>query len=392
MSGPLSHIRVLDLSRVLAGPFAGQILADLGADVIKVERPGVGDDTRHWGPPFLTDEGGERGDAGYFLAANRGKRSVQADLADPDGQALVRSLARSSDVVLENYKTGSLAKWGLGYADLAAIRPDIIYCSITGFGQTGPRAGQAAYDFMIQAMGGLMSVTGEADGYPGAGPQKVGIPVVDLMTGMYAAIGVLAALARRAETGEGEYIDLAMLDVMVGSLANQAMNFLVSGNVPRRAGNKHPNIQPQDVFPCRDGHVVVVVGNDGQYAKFCEAIGRPDLAADPDFATNGGRVRNQSRLLPQIIAALAAEDMAVWVARLEAAGVPCAPINTAADAFADPQVAHREMLVRLDHPVAGSLPMVASPLRFANAPIVYDRAPPLLGEHDEEIRREAGQG
>lgn len=392
MPGPLSHIRVLDLSRVLAGPFAGQILADLGADVIKVERPGVGDDTRHWGPPFLASESGERGDAGYFLAANRGKRSVQADLADPEGQALVRSLARTSDVVLENYKTGSLAKWGLGYADLAAIRPDIIYCSITGFGQTGPRAGQAAYDFMIQAMGGLMSVTGEADGYPGAGPQKVGVPVVDLMTGMYAAIGVLAALARRAETGEGEYIDLAMLDVMVGSLANQAMNFLVSGNVPRRAGNKHPNIQPQDVFPCRDGHVVVVVGNDGQYAKFCEAIGRPDLATDPDFATNGGRVRSQARLLPQIIAALGAEDMAVWVARLEAAGVPCAPINTAADAFADPQIAHREMLVRLDHPVAGSLPMVASPLRFANAPIVYDRAPPLLGEHDEEIRREAGRG
>jgi crotonobetainyl-CoA:carnitine CoA-transferase CaiB-like acyl-CoA transferase len=389
--GPLSHIRVLDLSRVLAGPFAGQILADLGADVIKVERPGVGDDTRQWGPPFLTGEDGERGDAGYFLAANRGKRSVQADLADPDGQALVRSLARNSDIVLENYKTGSLAKWGLGYADLAAIRPDIIYCSITGFGQSGPRAGQAAYDFMIQAMGGLMSVTGEADGHPGAGPQKVGVPVVDLMTGMYAAIGVLAALARRAETGEGEYIDLAMLDVMVGSLANQAMNFLVSGNVPRRAGNKHPNIQPQDVFPCRDGHVVVVVGNDGQYAKFCEAIGRPDLAADPDFATNGGRVRNQARLLPQIIAALACEEMAVWVARLEAAGVPCAPINTAADAFADPQVVHREMLVRLDHPVAGSLPMVASPLRFDNARIVYDRAPPLLGEHDEEIRREAGR-
>ncbi|MBO9377077.1 CoA transferase [Sphingomonas histidinilytica] len=391
MPGPLSHIRVLDLSRVLAGPFAGQILADLGADVIKVERPGVGDDTRQWGPPFLTGEDGERGDAGYFLAANRGKRSVQADLADPDGQALVRSLARNSDIVLENYKTGSLAKWGLGYADLAAIRPDIIYCSITGFGQSGPRAGQAAYDFMIQAMGGLMSVTGEADGHPGAGPQKVGVPVVDLMTGMYAAIGVLAALARRAETGEGEYIDLAMLDVMVGSLANQAMNFLVSGNVPRRAGNKHPNIQPQDVFPCRDGHVVVVVGNDGQYAKFCGAIGRPDLAADPDFATNGGRVRNQARLLPQIIAALACEEMAVWVARLEAAGVPCAPINTAADAFADPQVVHREMLVRLDHPVAGSLPMVASPLRFDNARIVYDRAPPLLGEHDEEIRREAGR-
>ncbi len=392
MPGPLSHIRVLDLSRVLAGPFAGQILADLGADVIKVERPGAGDDTRHWGPPFLKGADGERGDAGYFLAANRGKRSVQADLANPEGQALVRSLAAKSDVVLENYKTGSLAKWGLGYADLAAIRPDIIYCSITGFGQSGPRAGQAAYDFMIQAMGGLMSVTGEADGYPGAGPQKVGIPVVDLMSGMYAAIGVLAALARRAETGQGEYIDIAMLDVMVGSLANQAMNYLVSGKVPHRAGNKHPNIQPQDVFPCRDGHIVIVVGNDGQYAKFCDAIGRPDLAADPDFATNGARVQNQARLLPQIVEALAVHDMAEWARRLEAAGVPCAPINSAADAFADPQIAHREMLIRLQHPVAGNLPMVASPLRFANAPIRYDRAPPLLGEHDDEVRRELDGG
>ncbi|MCM8732040.1 CaiB/BaiF CoA transferase family protein [Hephaestia sp. GCM10023244] len=390
MSGPLSHIRVLDLSRVLAGPFAAQILADLGADVIKVERPGVGDDTRHWGPPFIAGKEGGKGDAGYFLAANRGKRSVQADLATPEGQALVRALAASSDVVLENYKTGALAKWGLGYADLAALQPRLVYCSITGFGQTGPRAGHAAYDFMIQAMGGLMSVTGEADGYPGAGPQKVGIPVVDLMTGMYAAIGVLAGLARRAETGKGDYIDLAMLDVMVGSLANQAMNYLVSGTPPRRAGNKHPNIQPQDVFPCRDGHVVVVVGNDGQYAKFCEAIARPDLAEDPRFVTNGGRVQHQAALLPEIIAALAADDMAGWVQRLEQAGVPCAPINTVPDALADAQVAHRGMLVHLDHPTAGSLPMVASPLRFANAPVSYDRAPPLLGQHDEEIRREAG--
>lgn len=390
MSGPLSHIRVLDLSRVLAGPFAGQILADLGADVIKVERPGVGDDTRHWGPPFLSGKDGEKGDAGYFLAANRGKRSVQADLAGPEGQALVRALAAKSDVVLENYKTGALTKWGLAYADLAAVRPDIVYCSITGFGQTGPRAGQAAYDFMIQAMGGLMSVTGEADGYPGAGPQKVGVPVVDLMTGMYAAIGVLAALARRAQTGEGEHIDVAMMDVMVGSLANQAMNYLVSGTPPCRAGNKHPNIQPQDVFPCRDGHVVVVVGNDGQYAKFCEAIARPDLAADPRFVTNGGRVQHQAELLPEIVAALAADDMASWVKRLEQAGVPCAPINTVPDALADPQIAHRQMLVHLDHPVAGSLPMIASPLRFANAPVRYDRAPPLLGQHDAEIREEAG--
>jgi crotonobetainyl-CoA:carnitine CoA-transferase CaiB-like acyl-CoA transferase len=391
VSGPLSHVRVLDLSRILAGPFAGQILADLGADVIKVERPVTGDDTRHWGPPFLGGKDGETGDAGYFLAANRGKRSVQADLSTPEGQALVHALAAGSDVVIENYKTGGLSKWNLGYADLRAIRPDIVYCSITGFGQTGPRSGQAAYDFMIQAMGGLMSVTGEADGYPGAGPQKVGIPVVDLMTGMYAVIGILAALARRSQTGEGEHIDLAMMDVMVGSLANQAMNYLVSGDPPRRAGNKHPNIQPQDGFPCRDGHIVIVVGNDGQYARFCEAIARPELAVDPRFLTNGARVRNQAQLLPEIIAALAADDMAVWVRRLEQAGVPCAPINTAPDALADPQVVHRQMLVHLDHPVAGRLPMVASPLRFSNAPIRYDRPPPLLGQHDEEIRDEVGR-
>lgn len=388
MAGPLSHLRVLDLSRILAGPFCGQILADLGADVIKVERPEGGDDTRAWGPPFLSGADGGRGDAGYFLACNRGKRSIRADLATPEGQALVKALAARSDIVLENYKTGGLARFGLDYEGLKAVKPDIVYCSITGFGQDGPRASQAAYDFMIQAMGGLMSVTGEADGFPGAGPQKVGVPVVDLMTGMYAAIAVLAAIARRDETGQGDHIDIGMLDVMVGSLCNQAQNYFVSGKTPKRAGNRHPNIQPQDVFPCADGHVVIVVGNDGQYAKFCQAIGRPDLATDPRFATNGDRVRNLDQLMPELIAALAEDGMRGWVARLEAVGVPCAPINTLPDVLADPQVVHRQMLVHLDHPVSGRLAMLASPMRFRDAPVEYRRAPPLLGEHDAEVRAE----
>ncbi len=276
MAGPLSHIRVLDLSRILAGPWAGQILADLGADVIKVERPGAGDDTRAWGPPFLKDQAGhETTDAGYFLAVNRGKRSITLDLNTPEGQDIVRALAACSDILLENFKVGALARYGLDFAALAKVNPRLIYCSVTGFGQTGPRRDQAAYDFMIQAMGGLMSVTGEADDKPGGGPQKVGVPVLDIMTGMYAAIAVLAALARRNETGHGDYIDIGMLDVQVSFLANQAMNYLVSGKPPRRSGNAHPNIQPQDVFRCRDGHIVVVVGNDGQFEKFCGAVALP---------------------------------------------------------------------------------------------------------------------
>ncbi|HWL46193.1 MAG TPA: CaiB/BaiF CoA-transferase family protein [Sphingomonadaceae bacterium] len=388
MAGPLSHLRVLDLSRILAGPFCGQILADLGADVIKVERPESGDDTRSWGPPFLSGADGGRGDAGYFLACNRGKRSVQADLSTAEGQALVKALAARSDIVLENYRTGGLAKFGLDYAGLKAVKPDIVYCSITGFGQDGPRASQAAYDFMIQAMGGLMSVTGEADGFPGAGPQKVGVPVIDLMTGMYAAIALLAAIARRDETGEGDYIDIGMLDVMVGSLCNQAQNYFVSGKTPKRAGNRHPNIQPQDVFPCADGHVVIVVGNDGQYARFCQAIGRPDLIDDPRFVTNGDRVRNLGQLMPELIAALSGDTMQGWATRLDTAGVPCAPINTLPDVLADPQVAHRQMLIHLDHPVSGRLAMLASPMRFRNAPIEYRRPPPRLGEHDAEVRTE----
>jgi crotonobetainyl-CoA:carnitine CoA-transferase CaiB-like acyl-CoA transferase len=388
VAGPLTHIRVLDLSRILAGPWAGQILADLGADVIKVERPDGGDDTRSWGPPFIGGENGAPRDAGYYLSANRGKRSITLDLVSTEGQETVRALAAQSDIVLENFKVGALVRYGLGYDDLKAIKPDVIYCSITGFGQDGPRAPQAAYDFMIQAMGGLMSVTGEADGQPGAGPQKVGVPVVDLMTGMYAAIAVLGALARRSETGQGDYIDISMLDVMVGSLANQAMNYLISGKAPQRAGNKHPNIQPQDVFACRDGYVVLVVGNDGQFAKFCDAIGRPGLAKDPRFISNGDRVEHQQVLLPLIREIFKQDDMAAWSQRLEAAGVPCTPINTVPDVLNDPQVTHRNMLMHMTHPIADRLPQIASPMRFQDAPLTYERAPPLLGEHSAEILAE----
>ena len=289
MAGPLSHIRVLDLSRIMAGPWAGQVLADLGADVVKVERPGAGDDTRGWGPPFLKDKvGRDTSDAGYFLSVNRGKRSIAVDLADAEGQGIVRALAARADIVLENFKAGALAKYGLGYEDLGAINPALIYCSITGFGQSGPRRDQAAYDFMIQGMSGLMSVTGEADGKPGAGPQKVGVPIVDIMTGMYAAIAVLAALARRQVSGQGEHVDIGMLDVGASFLANQAMNYLISGRAPRRAGNAHPNIQPQDVFATRDGHLVLAVGNDDQFARFCDVHERPDIAVRPDQHRAGG--------------------------------------------------------------------------------------------------------
>jgi len=391
MAGPLSHIRVLDLSRIMAGPWAGQILADLGADVVKVERPGSGDDTRGWGPPFLKDRAGnETREAGYFLAVNRGKRSIALDLADADGQRIVRALAARADIVLENFKAGALNKFGLGYDDLAAVNPALIYCSITGFGQTGPRREQAAYDFMIQGMCGLMSVTGEADGKPGGGPQKVGVPIVDIMTGMYAAIAVLAALARCGETGQGEFIDIGMLDVGVSFLANQAMNFLISGKPPRRVGNAHPNIQPQDVFCARDGFLALAVGNDEQFARLCGVIERPELAADERFRTNAGRVRNNAVLTPLLAEIFATRDRAHWVGGCERAGVPCGPINTVPEAFADPQIAHRGMLIDIAHPVAGTVPQVASPMRFKNAPLRHDRAPPLLGEHTEEILRGLG--
>jgi crotonobetainyl-CoA:carnitine CoA-transferase CaiB-like acyl-CoA transferase len=387
MPGPLSHIRVLDLGRIMAAPWATQVLADLGADVIKIERPGVGDDTRAWGPPFLAAEDGTpTREAGYFLAVNRGKRSVTIDIAQPEGQALVRELAQRCDVVVENFKAGALAKYGLDAASLRAVKPALICCSVTGFGQDGPRRDQAAYDFMIQAMGGLMSLTGERDG----APQKVGVPIVDLMTGMYAAVAILAAVARREKTGEGETIDLAMLDVQAAFLGNQAMNWMVGGKVPHRAGNRHPNIQPQDVFPAKDGHIVLAVGNDGQFVKLCEAVGRPDWARDPRFVKNADRVRNEATLSPLLAGRFGDFTRAELIALLDAAGVPCGPINTVPDVFADPQVRHRQMLRHLPHPLAGSVPQVVSPIRMQDAPLTFDRAPPTLGQHTAEVLAELG--
>ncbi|MFM7010706.1 MAG: CaiB/BaiF CoA transferase family protein [Betaproteobacteria bacterium] len=389
--GPLTHVKVLDLSRVLAGPWAGQVLADLGATVIKVERPGVGDDTRVWGPPFLKAENGEQTrEACYFLAANRGKQSVTIDISTSEGQELVRKLAAQADIVLENYKVGTLDRYGLAYEDLKAVNPAIIYCSVTGFGQDGPLADLPAYDFMIQAMGGLMSVTGERDGQPGGGPQKVGMPIMDLMTGMWAAVGVLAALARRNESGEGEFIDLAMLDVMVATIANQGMNYLVSGKTPQRMGNKHPNIQPQDVFQCTDGQMVLAVGNDGQFASFCQAMNRPDLASDPRFTTNSSRVVNLVALMEILVQEMGKRSRAECIDALRAHGVPCGPINTIPEILAEPQIIHREMLRYLPHPTAGKVPQIVSPLRLKQNPLAFNDAPPLLGADTQAVLKEIG--
>lgn len=386
MPGPLSHIRVLDLSRILAGPWCGQVLADLGADVIKVERLGAGDDTRSWGPPFLKDsDGNATKEAGYYLSVNRGKRSVELDLKSEEGLAAVRALAAQSDILLENFKTGTLDRMGLGYEALREVNSQLIYCSVTGFGLTGPQARDAAYDFMIQGMGGLMSVTGGDDGSPGGGPQKVGVPIIDLMTGMYAAIGSLAALANRAQTGEGEHIDLAMLDVSVAMLANQAMNYLVSGKTPVRRGNRHPNIQPQNVYPVKDGHIVLAVGNDGQFRRFAEVIGRSDLADDPKFATNAARVENLPALETVILEQLGSRSVDDWMGAFADAGVPAGPINTVDKVFEEPQVQHRQMLRDLPHPLSGTLKQVVSPLNFRNAPLSFDTPPPLLGQHTEEV-------
>jgi len=389
--GPLSHVKVLDLSRILAAPWASQILADLGADVIKVERPGAGDDTRTWGPPFLKDaEGKDTKEAGYYLAVNRGKRSITVSLEKPEGQRIVKELAAKADIVLENYKAGTLKRYGLDEASLRKINPRLIYCSVTGFGQTGPRRDQPAYDFLIQAMGGLMSVTGEKDGRPGGGPQKVGIPIVDLMTGMYTAGSVLAALARRNETGVGDSIDIAMLDVQVATLSNQAMNYLVSGKVPRRNGNAHPNIQPQDVYGCADGDVILVVGNDGQFAKLSEVLGRPDWITDERFATNAQRVRNIGELSAMLRDVFAEWERERLIAALDKAGVPCGPINTVADVFKEPQVKAREMLRYAPHPCGVDAPQVASPMRFSESPLQTQSAPPLLGQHSDDILAELG--
>ncbi|WP_338762641.1 CaiB/BaiF CoA-transferase family protein [Massilia sp. METH4] len=384
--GALAGLKVLDLSRVLAGPWAGQLLADLGADVVKVERPGSGDDTRAWGPPWLADgEGQPTGESAYYLSANRNKRSVAIDIATPEGQALVRRLAERADVVLENFKVGGLKQYGLDYASLQPVNPRLIYCSITGFGQDGPYAQRAGYDFLIQGMGGLMSLTGRPDGEPGGGPMKVGVALTDVMTGLYASNAVLAALAYRERTGEGQHIDLALLDVQVAVLANQASNYLVGGKAPGRMGNAHPNIVPYQEFATADGYMIVAVGNDGQFRKLCEVLGRPEWGSDERFATNPQRVRHRAELVGDMHRITVTRTTAEWVALMEGAGVPCGPINTVDKVFDDPQVQARGLRIEMPHPVAGTVPLVANPIRLSATPVAYHRPPPLLGEHTEEV-------
>ena len=384
--GALSHLRVLDLSRVLAGPWAGQILADLGAEVIKVERPGNGDDTRAWGPPFLKDAYGEStGEAAYYLSANRNKQSVTIDFTKPQGQQLVRELAAKSDILIENFKVGGLEAYGLDYASLKVLNPDLIYCSITGFGQTGPYAKRAGYDFMVQGLGGLMSLTGQPEGEEGAGPVKVGVALTDILTGLYSTVAILAALAHRQHDGGGQHIDMALLDVQVACLANQAMNYLTTGVAPQRLGNAHPNIVPYQDFPTADGDFILTVGNDSQFRKFAEVAGRPEWADDPRFATNTLRVANRSVLVPLLRQATVFKTTAEWVTQLEAVGVPCGPINDLAQVFADPQVQARGLAMQLPHALAGLVPQVASPIRLSETPVEYRNAPPLLGEHTRQV-------
>jgi crotonobetainyl-CoA:carnitine CoA-transferase CaiB-like acyl-CoA transferase len=399
----LAGVRVLDLSRVLAGPWCTQTLADLGADVIKVERPPRdghpgGDDTRGWGPPFLKDaDGHDTAEAAYYLGANRNKRSITVDIAHPRGQALIRRIAQSSDVFVENFKVGDMARYGLDAASLLALNPRLICCSITGFGQTGPYRDRAGYDYAVQGMGGLMSVTGPsrneiADDAPGAGPQKVGVAVADLFTGMYATTAILAALHHRDRTGEGQVIDMALLDTQVAMLANLGANYLVTGVAPQRAGNAHQNIVPYQVFEVADGHMILAVGNDGQFAKFCDVAARPELARDPRFMRNADRVRHRATLVPLLAAVMKTRARSDWLGALEAAKVPCGPINDLADVFADPQVNARGMKVRLAHPLAGALDVVASPMKLSATPVQYRRPPPLLGEHTDAILGELGLG
>lgn len=376
--GALSHLRILDLSRILAGPWATQLLADLGAEVIKVERPGAGDDTRSWGPPWWTDREGNR-EAAYYLATNRNKRSVTIDFTQPEGQELVRELARSADVLIENFKVGGLKKYGLDYDSLRAINPRLVYCSITGFGQDGPYADRAGYDFLIQGMGGLMSLTGAPDGQP----QKVGVALTDILTGLYAANAIQAALAYRDRSGEGQRIDIALLDVQIACLANQAMNYLVSGKPPRRLGNEHPNIVPYAAFPTADGHMILTVGNDRQFADFARLAGHPEWSADPRYATNAARVEHRVELTAAINVATVQRSTADWVALLEKDAVPCGPINSLAELFADPQVLHRQMQRHLDR--NGDLPQVSNPIRLSATPVRYDRPPPTLGADTDAV-------
>lgn len=378
---PLQGVRILDLSRILAGPWCSQQLADLGAEVIKIERPGEGDDTRRWGPPWLSGSQ----EAAYYLGANRGKQSVTIDMAQPEGQALLHELVQSCDVVLENFKVGGLKKYHLDYASLKAIKPDLIYCSITGFGQDGPYAHRAGYDFMIQGMGGLMSLTGQPDSEPGGGPVKVGVAFADIFTGMYAANAIMAALLQKARTGEGTHIDLALLDVQVGVLANQALNYLTSGQVPQRLGNAHPNIVPYQAFATADGYMILAVGNDGQFRRFCEVAGCRELADDPRFVSNGKRVENRQLLIPLLVERVRLRSTADWLASLEAVGVPCGPINTLDQVFEDPQVKHRSVEISLPHPEAGEVKLVSNPIRFDGEALNAQSAPPLLGQHTDQV-------
>lgn len=389
MKSALDGIRVLDLSRVLAGPWCGQNLADLGAEVIKVERPGAGDDTRGWGPPFLKDRDGKDTDSSaYYLAANRGKKSVTIDLASAAGQQAVRELAAKCDVVLENYKVGQLAKYGLDYESLRQVNPGLVYCSVTGFGQTGPWSHRPGYDFIIQGIGGLMSITGEADDRPGGGPQKVGVAVVDLMTGMYATQAVIAALFHRARTGEGQYIDMALLDCQVAMLANMNTNYLVGGEPPRRWGNAHPNLVPYQTFKASDGWIIVAVGNDEQYRRFCEVGGRPELVTDARFLRVRDRIVNRDQLIPLLADMIAPRTMQRWIDDLEKAGVPCGPINTLDKVFDNPQVRARGLRIDLEREDTGPIPLVGSPIRMSATPIRYGMPPPRLGEHTEDVLSE----
>ena len=386
MPGPLSHLTVLDLARVLAGPWCTQLLADLGAAVIKIEKPGSGDDTRSWGPPFLKDtQGRDTGEAAYYLACNRGKNSVSVDFTQSEGQAVVRELARGADIVVENFKLGGLAKYGLDYAKLSTVNPRLVYCSITGFGQTGPYAERAGYDFIIQGMSGFMSVTGERDDLPGGGPQKAGVAISDLMTGMYACTAIVAAIAQRELNGVGQYIDVSLFDAQVAMMAVMNMNYLVSGAPPGRAGNAHQNIVPYQVFACGDGHLILAVGNDAQFTRFCDIAGKPEWARDPRFAANAERVKRRDVLVPLIAAVMRTRIQAEWLQVLEAVGVPCGPINRLDQVFADPQVLARGMRFDLPHRLSGTVPQVGNPLHFSANPVAYTQAPPLLGEHTATV-------
>ncbi len=384
--GPLKGIRVLDLSRILAGPWATQLLADYGATIWKIERPEVGDDTRHWGPPFLKDpQGIDTAESAYYLSTNRGKQSIAVDITTESGQAIIRKLVARADILVENFKVGGLEKYGLDYATLSAEHPGLIYCSITGFGQTGPDAGLAGYDAMVQARGGLMSITGERDGLPGAGPQKVGVAVADLMAGMYAVSAILAALHHREKSGEGQQIDLGLLDTQVAWLANQNMNYLIGGEAPVRQGTAHPNIVPYQAPPTGDGFLMLAVGNDRQFAACCKVLGQPELARDPRFVTNRQRVKYREQLILLLEALFRQKTTTEWRTLLAAEQVPCGPINNIDEVFSDPQVLSRGMRLDLPHPVAGHVPQVANPVKFSRTPVEYQGAPPLLGADTETV-------